>query len=61
MMMSHDFGDTRELSLKAALGVIEGTVTKGASAAQFRRTPIFSEGNQLPQNLILDSPKTFKK
>ncbi len=59
--VTHDFGDTNELSLKAALALIEGTGTKGASAEPFRRTRIFSEGNQLPQNLILDSPKTFKK
>ncbi|TFH47588.1 MAG: hypothetical protein E4G92_04935 [Bacteroidia bacterium] len=57
--VTHDFGDPNEESLKAALAVIEGTGTK--SAVPYRRTPIFSEGNQLPTELILDSPKTFKK
>ena len=59
--ITRDFGDTEEESLKAALSIIEGTGIKSASAVPLRRTPIFSEGNQLPQNLILDSPKTFKK
>ncbi|HUW92549.1 MAG TPA: S41 family peptidase [Bacteroidales bacterium] len=57
--VTRDFGDTEELSLKAALAIIEGT--KAASAVPYRRTRVFSEGTQLPENLILFSPKTFKK
>lgn len=57
--LTHDFGDTEELSLKAAIAVIEGT--KAASAVPYHRTRTFTEGNQLPANLFLDPPKNFKK
>jgi len=57
--ITRDFGDTEELSLKAALAVIEGAGTK--SAVPYRRIKVFTEGNQLPAELILNSPKTFKK
>lgn len=59
--LTRDFGDTEELSLKAALSIIEGTTTKSAVSLPGKRSVIFSEGDQLPTNLILDSPKSFKK
>lgn len=49
--ITHDFGDPEELSLKAAIAVLEGT--KAASALPIVGNKIYSEGNQLPANLFL--------
>jgi carboxyl-terminal processing protease len=57
--ITRDFGDPEELSLKAAIAVLEGT--KAAPAAPFRRNTIVTEGNKLPAGLILRSPKPFTK
>jgi len=57
--ITHDFGDPEEASLKAAIGVLEGK--KAATATTFRRRSIYSEGNQLPTELFLDPPQSFRK
>jgi C-terminal processing protease CtpA/Prc len=57
--ITHDFGDPEETSLKAAIGILEGT--KAATATPFRRTRIYSEGNQLPTELFLGPPQSFRK
>ena len=57
--ITRDFGDPEELSLKAAIAVLEGT--KAAPAAPFRRNTIVTEGNKLPAGLFLRSPKPFTK
>jgi carboxyl-terminal processing protease len=53
--IKHDFGDPEELSLKAAIAVLEGT--KVETQVPYRRTVIYSEGEQLPANLFLGPPK----
>ena len=57
--ITRDFGDPQEASLKAAIGVLEGT--KSASALPVRRNRVWSEGNQLPTELFLSPPQQFKK
>ena len=57
--ITHDWGDINETSLAAALSVLEGK--KSAPAGAFRRTKIYSEGDQLPQNLYLNPPSSFRK
>ncbi|MGB8359745.1 MAG: S41 family peptidase [Bacteroidales bacterium] len=57
--ITRDFGDPEELSLKAAIAVLEGT--KAAPAGPFRRNTIVTEGNKLPADLFLRSPKPFTK
>jgi len=57
--ITRDFGDPEELSVKAAIAILEGT--KAASAVPFRRNIIRSEGDQLPTGLILRSPQSFSK
>ena len=57
--ITRDFGDPEELSLKAAIAVLEGT--KAGSAVPLRRNIIRSEGEQLPADLIVRSPKSFIK
>jgi carboxyl-terminal processing protease len=53
--ITHDFGDPEELSLKAAIAVLEGK--KAASALPVRSSTIYTEGNQLPANLFLSPVK----
>jgi len=53
--ITRDFGDPEELSLKAAIGVLEGT--KAASALPVRTNKIYTEGNQLPAGLFLGPVK----
>lgn len=53
--ITHDFGDPEELSLKAAIGVLEGT--KAASALPVISNKIYTEGKQLPDNLFLGPVK----
>ena len=57
--ITRDFGDPEELSLKAAIAILEGT--KAAPAVPFRRNTIVTEGSQLPAGLFLRSPKPFTK
>lgn len=57
--ITRDFGDPEELSVKAAIAILEGT--KAASAVPFRRNIIRSEGEQLPTDLIQRSPKSLSK
>jgi C-terminal processing protease CtpA/Prc len=57
--ITRDFGDPEELSVKAAIAILEGT--KAASAVPFRRNIIRSEGDQPPTGLILRSPQSFSK
>lgn len=58
--ITRDFGDPEEASLKAAIGVLQGT--KSASALPVRRPRVWSEaGNQLPTELFLGPPQAFKK
>jgi len=58
--ITRDFGDPEEASLKAAIGVLQGT--KSGSALPVRRPRIWSEaGNQLPTELFLGPPQAFKK
>lgn len=58
--ITHDFGDPEEASLKAAIGVLQGT--KSASALPVRRPRIWSEaGNQQPTELFLGPPQAFRK
>jgi C-terminal processing protease CtpA/Prc len=57
--ITHDFGDPLEESLAAAIAVLEGT--KSASREPFRRSTIYSEGDQLPHNLYLKPPGEFMK
>ena len=58
--ITRDFGDPEEASLKAAIGVLQGT--KSASVLPVRRPRIWSEaGNQLPTELFLGPPQAFKK
>ena len=57
--ITRDFGDPEELSLKAAIAILEGT--KAGSAVPLRRNIIRSEGEQLPDFLYLASPKSFIK
>jgi C-terminal processing protease CtpA/Prc len=57
--ITRDFGDPEELSVKAAIAILEGT--KAGSAVPFRRNIIRSEGEHLPTDLIQRSPKSFTK
>jgi C-terminal processing protease CtpA/Prc len=57
--ITRDFGDPEELSVKAAIAILEGT--KAGSAVPLRRNTIRSEGEQHPTNLIQRSPKSFSK
>lgn len=57
--ITRDFGDPEEASLKAAIGILEGT--KAAPATPVRRSRIWSEGSQLPTELFLAPPQQFKK
>lgn len=57
--ITRDFGDPQEASLKAAIGVLEGT--KAATALPVRRNRVWSEGNQLPTELFLGPPQAFRK
>lgn len=58
--ITRDFGDPEEASLKAAIGVLQGT--KSSPALPVRRPRIWSEaGNQLPTELFLGPPQAFKK
>jgi C-terminal processing protease CtpA/Prc len=57
--ITRDFGDPEELSLKAAIAVLEGT--KAASAVPFRRSITRSEGDQIPGLLYLTPSKSFTK
>lgn len=57
--ITRDFGDPEEASLKAAIGVLEGT--KSAPAMPFRRNSVWSEGSQLPTELFLGPPQAFRK
>jgi len=56
--ITHDFGDTEELSLKAALAILEGT--KAAPSEPSERRIIFSEGTR-PEHLFLRPQKGFQK
>jgi len=53
--ITRDFGDTEELSLKAALAVIEGT--KAGSAIPYHRTKVFTESPKMLPSLIDKLPK----
>ena len=57
--ITRDFGDPEELSVKAAIAILEGT--KAASAVPLRRNINRNEGVQLPTDLIQRSPKSFTK
>jgi carboxyl-terminal processing protease len=57
--ITRDFGDPEELSVKAAIAILEGT--KAGSAVPLRRNIIRSEGKQFPTDLIVRSPKSFTK
>lgn len=57
--ITHDFGDPEETSLKAAIDLLEGK--KSVPAEPVRRTPIWSEGTQLPTELILGPSKEIGK
>ena len=57
--ITRDFGDPQELSLKAAIAILEGT--KAAPAAPFRRSIIRGEGEPLPNFLYLAPPKSSIK
>ena len=56
--ITRDFGDPEELSVKAAIAILEGT--KAGSAVPLRRNIIRSEGDQPPTS-IQRSPKSFSK
>jgi len=57
--ITHDFGDPEEASLKAAIGVLQGT--KSATVQTVKRHRVWSEGNQLPTELFLGPPQAFRK
>ncbi|MBE0678201.1 MAG: hypothetical protein IH592_05505 [Bacteroidales bacterium] len=57
--LTRDYGDTEEISLKAALAVIEGT--KSGPAMPFRRNTIWSEKNETPLLLMPVHSITEKK
>jgi carboxyl-terminal processing protease len=57
--ITHDFGDPEETSLAAAIAVLQGTKVK--SSTPVRRSRVYSEGDQLPANLILGPPQSFMK
>jgi carboxyl-terminal processing protease len=57
--ITRDFGDPEEASLAAAIAVLQGT--KAKSSTPVRRSRVFSEGDQLPTNLILGPPQPFMK
>lgn len=57
--ITRDFGDPEEASLAAAIAVLQGTKTK--SSVPVRRSRVYSEGDQLPTDLILGPPQPFMK
>jgi C-terminal processing protease CtpA/Prc len=57
--ITRDFGDPEEASLAAAIAVLQGT--KAKSSTPVRRSRVFTEGDQLPTNLILGPPQPFLK
>lgn len=57
--ITRDFGDPEEASLAAAIAVLQGT--KAKSSVPVRRSRVYSEGDQLPTNLILGPPQPFMK
>lgn len=57
--ITHDFGDPEEASLQAAINLLEGK--KSVTAEPVRRPTIWSEGNQLPTDLILGPSKEIGK
>ena len=57
--ITRDFGDPQEASLAAAIAVLQGT--KAKSSVPVRRNRIYSEGDQLPDNLFLGPPQSFMK
>lgn len=57
--ITRDFGDPQEASLAAAIGVLQGI--KAKSSIPVRRSRVYSEGDQLPDNLFLGPPQPFKK
>jgi C-terminal processing protease CtpA/Prc len=57
--ITRDFGDPQEASLAAAIAVLQGT--KAKSSIPVRRNRIYSEGDQLPDNLFLGPPQSFMK
>ncbi len=57
--ITRDFGDPEELSIKAAIAILEGT--KAASAVPFRRNIIRGEGEPLPDFLYITPQKSFSK
>jgi C-terminal processing protease CtpA/Prc len=57
--ITRDFGDPEELSVKAAIAVLEGT--KAGSVVPLRRNTIRGEEDQLPTGLILRSPQSSSK
>jgi len=57
--ITRDFGDPEELSLKAAIAILEGT--KAASVVPLRRNIIRGEGEPLPDFLYVAPQKSFSK
>lgn len=57
--ITRDFGDPQEASLAAAIGVLQGI--KAKSSIPVRRSRVYSEGDQLPDNLFLGPPQPFMK
>ncbi len=57
--ITRDFGDPQEASLAAAIGFLQGTKAKSSSPIKRRR--VFSEGDQLPANLYLGPPQSFRQ
>ncbi len=57
--ITRDFGDPQEASLAAAIGFLQGT--KAKSSSPVRRSRVFSEGDQLPENLYLGPPQSFRQ
>ena len=57
--ITRDFGDPQEASLAAAIGFLQGTKAKSSSPP--RRSRVFSEGDQLPVNLYLGPPQSFRQ
>ena len=57
--ITRDFGDPQEASLAAAIGFLQGTKAKSSSLP--RRSRLFSEGDQLPKDLYLGPPQSFRQ
>lgn len=57
--VTHDFGDPEEASLKAALDLLQGR--KAAPALRPEAARIWSEGDQLPNDLILGPPQRLSR